>query len=740
MTFLNPLVLLGLVAAAIPIVLHLLNLRKLQTIEFSTLAFLKELQKNTMRKVKLRQWLLLIIRTLLIVLVVAAFSRPALRGTIGGIGSHAETTVVIIIDDSYSMSLHNDKGTFLKQAQSAALRIIDMLKEGDDALFIRLSELPQATIAEPTHDIQRLRDAVARTEPSYKHRTIEDALRLSSQLLQQSKNYNKEIYVFTDGQLTTINRITQIASQIQSQNQSQKEKLFESGVKVFVVPLSESSFENVGVEKVEFPATLLQKNKPFTVRAAIRNYGSSRVSNHLVDLYLDGSRVMQKSVSLDGGVQTTVDFVATPLHAGFVTGRVELEEDDFDQDNQDYFSLLVPDRIRITLISSSPQNSTYLKLALSSNNLEGTPIVLREMSPSQLATMNPNDADVILLSDVSGLSAAQTDQILRHVKQGGGVVFFPGQLTTSTKMTQMDVDLFTKLGLPSWLPVQHLPPNGPSFMSFEKIDFDHPVFRGMFEQSEKKQQKALESPRITSWTKFSSEKEVRSIISLSDGSPFLWEKISGPSRLLGFSVSANTDWSDFPLKGLFVPLLYQVMLYAASGENALAPVPPAVVGERVDIPLTRIRKKPAASNQRSVNGFRILDPTGKETAVRPYSMRSGGDDLSTVISYDGADKPGVYSVMQGKDTLAQFPMNLDRDESNGVRSSWSEITQMARRYGISEDAVIKVKDPETIDTVVLQSRYGIELWKYFLIAALVLALVEMAIARETKGDDRPVMP
>src|SRR5450830_44392 len=160
MTFLNPFVLFGLAAAAIPIILHLLNVRKLRTIEFSTLTFLKELQKSKMRRVKIRQLLLLVLRTLLVILIVFAFSRPALKGTLSGIGTHARTTIVIIFDDTYSMSLQNEKGAFLKQAQSTALRLADMLKEGDDALFIRLSELPQATIAEPTHDIQKLRNAI----------------------------------------------------------------------------------------------------------------------------------------------------------------------------------------------------------------------------------------------------------------------------------------------------------------------------------------------------------------------------------------------------------------------------------------------------------------------------------------------------------------------------------------------------------------------------------------------------
>src|SRR5437762_1849096 len=103
MVFLNPLVLFGLAAAAIPLILHLLNLRKLRTIEFSTLTFLKELQQSKIRKLKLRQILLLIVRTLLVMLIVLAFARPALRGTIlGSIGSHAHSTVLFVLDDSFS--------------------------------------------------------------------------------------------------------------------------------------------------------------------------------------------------------------------------------------------------------------------------------------------------------------------------------------------------------------------------------------------------------------------------------------------------------------------------------------------------------------------------------------------------------------------------------------------------------------------------------------------------------------
>ena len=67
MVLLNPTILLGLLAASIPIILHFLNLRKIKKVEFSTLSFLKELQKSKIRKIKIKQLLLLLIRILIII-------------------------------------------------------------------------------------------------------------------------------------------------------------------------------------------------------------------------------------------------------------------------------------------------------------------------------------------------------------------------------------------------------------------------------------------------------------------------------------------------------------------------------------------------------------------------------------------------------------------------------------------------------------------------------------------------
>ncbi|HTX18529.1 MAG TPA: BatA domain-containing protein [Bacteroidota bacterium] len=733
MTFLNPFVLFGLAAAAIPLVLHLLNIRRLRTIEFSTLTFLKELQKSQMRRVKLRQWLLLILRTLIVIFVVMAFSRPALRGTFAGLGTHAKTTAVIILDNTFSMSLRNDRGVFLRQAQNSALGLVDLLGEGDDAIFIRLSDLPAATIAEPTHDFQLLRESIGQSEVSYKRHTVEEALLLSSKLLGRSRNFNKEIYIFTDGQRTTVENGAR-------SGEASNERLFEPGVRVFYVPFSSEAFENIGIVNVEVGPALFQTGKPFSLRAAVRNFGSTEANNHLVNLFLDGARVMQKSVTLPPRSEKTVEFTAIPQHTGIVRGRVELEDDAFDEDNSRYFTLLVPERINVLLSSSDPKSSSYLKLALSvaSQESTGTLVRLAEVPPQQLTYAPLSRADVVILSNVASLSRTQAEELAQFSAQGGGIILFPGDLVEVSSYNSL---LLPDLHVPSLLPTQILPPVGPG-MSFDKIDYDHPIFQGMFESTAglKSGKKEIESPRIAHAIRFASGGELRSIITLSDGTPFLWERLhegGSPKEnrrtILGFAVAANTSWSDFPLKGLFVPLIYQTILYAASGKSAHFAAQPAIVGEKLEIPLEAVSSTESRGGSPS-RVLRLLDPEGREIRVPERSPEGPGASPNPILTYDNATVPGIYTVVRGRDTLTAVPVNVDPAESDGGLSDLSQVVAMGNKYGIEKNQIVDVSSPGSLSTTVLQSRYGVELWKYFLAGALILALLEMIIAREPKQE------
>src|ERR1700733_1841241 len=143
MNFLNPLFLFGLAASSLPVLFHLFAKKRSRRVEFSSLRFLQKLEKTSMRAVKIRQLLLLIIRTLLVTAIVLAFARPALRGYLGSFfgSSHANTSMVFLLDNSASMSRSDERGELLKQSKDAASTIAGMLGAGDDATVIPLAAI-----------------------------------------------------------------------------------------------------------------------------------------------------------------------------------------------------------------------------------------------------------------------------------------------------------------------------------------------------------------------------------------------------------------------------------------------------------------------------------------------------------------------------------------------------------------------------------------------------------------------
>jgi hypothetical protein len=709
MTFLNPFVLFGLAAAAIPILIHLFNIRKLRTIEFSTLSFLKELNKNKIRKIKIRQWLLLILRTLLILVIVLAFSRPALKGNFGSAGSRAKSTLVILLDNSASMSLSNEQGKFLSQAQAHALKVVSLLQENDEVFFLRLTDLPNATTEEPTHDAQKLESLIRETEIRYSHRTIEEGIRLASRLLRQSKNFNKELFVITDGQATTLTSGTGQKSSV--------EPLFEPQTKIFFTRLSRRQSENASLERTTVSPSLFQINRPFTLNAVVKNYGTAAISNHLVSVVFGGSRVMQKSVSLGGGESATLEFSLTPGQSGCIPGYVEIEEDIFDTDDRRYFSVNIPGRIKLSLITTEERYSRYISAALNAAAMTtgSAPVSVTSITPSQITSTALAQTDVVILSGIKALSLSQQDVLNNYLSNGGNVLFFPAADTTS-----LSYDYLKPFGLSGFQLSR-------AAATFEKVDLQFPIFQGMFDQGLQKNKANIESPQISLSVTAATETDVRSIISLSNGKNFLWLKNVGRGKLLGTAVPASTEWSDLPLKGIFVPLLYQSVLFLSSPLNT-ADDKNYTVGEKIEFNSSILKK----GRTISPSSLQLFDAESRKIPVQTYVKMTGEGLSETIFTFDDPRVPGIYSARVENDTVLALPINSSREESNGTLADEGQIKSMLAEVGISESAFTELPPDADVESTVTQSRFGIELWRYLLLAAMVIALIEMFVAREPK--------
>jgi hypothetical protein len=500
LTFLNPIALFGLIAAAIPILLHIFNLRKLKTVEFSTLSFLKELQKTKIRRLKLRQLLLLFLRTLLIILIVFAFSRPTLKGYLhGGLAQQAKTTAVILLDDSQSMTANDEQGELLYQAKNIATNIVNLLKEGDEVFLVKLSEISDdgtKDIPSALKNFPVIRNTIKDIKPSSIYRTLEDGIRFSARILSTSKNFNKEVYIISDFQSGSLESKINISKT--------SEQLFSPTTHFFLVPLGKRELQNIAIESIEIPNTIFEVNKPFVVKTKFTNHGTSDVQNHVVSVYQDGSRVAQKGVDIHAGQSTVSEFTLVPKRSGFLEGKVELEDDDLEFDNRYFFTVNIPEELRVLLVGK-PSDLTYLRIALATRLSDtSTSLKIDETTWDRFSSSHLNNTEVVVLANPHELAANQTSALKTYLQNGGGILFFPGNETTASAY---NTTVAAPLGMSSVAPAENQAASKQSensFIEFDKVDLQHPLFAGIFEISETKQsagttgrQRILESPRVT---------------------------------------------------------------------------------------------------------------------------------------------------------------------------------------------------------------------------------------------------
>ena len=723
MTFLNPLVLFGLVAASIPIILHLLNLRKLRTIEFSTLTFLKELQQTKIRRLKLKQLILLIIRTLLVIVIVLAFARPALRGTfIGKFGSQANSSVVLIIDDSFSMSATDEYGEYLKQAKDACLKILDLLKDGDEVALIKLSDIPRTTISPPTHDFNIVRKTVSETQISQITRPIGEAIMLAKKLLKNSKNANKEIYVFSDLQRSLFS---------QTNSQALKDSIQELNERVhyFLARIGTREISNTSVDSVTVTTTILEQNKPVSLFASFRNFSNSRMSNLLTSVYLDGIRTAQRNISMEPYSSGTITFTFIPKSTGFIKGYVEIENDDIEQDNRRYFTLNIPENINVALVANSEEDIKYLRSVLNAtySNNEQSLFTFKYINDKKFSLLDLKNTQVLILSNISSLTSYDAERISNFVKLGGGLIIFPGDASNSEDFNNK---LFPILKISSIGQTVDFKKSNQT-LSFNKIDFEHPIFSSIFEKvnhSKVEANPAINSPLIYKILNQQSDKHARTIISTSNGNPFLSEYAFGVGKILLFYSAPNLNWTDFPVKGIFAPIVHRSVIYVSSRADIQQTY---ITGDEPTIKLPNVYRELVSTQEKK---YKLISPLGYEDIIKPSADTKIESATSNILTFKlpKLENQGIYEIKSSNITLTMFQVNVEPNESDTRKIKDDEIEKFFERFGIDSKMIHSLNNKDKIQSMVLQTRFGIELWKYFIGIALLLILLEMLIARDSR--------
>jgi len=705
MTFLNPIVLLGLVAAGIPLIIHLFNFRRPQRIDFSSLAFVRELEKTTMRRVRIKQWLLLLMRTLAIASLVLAFARPTFTGQLArAVGGDARAAVGILVDNSRSMDVRDASGSVIEQALETA-RVIVEQSGNDDEFVVMTTAGPSSRQPVEFHSADGAIDYLQDLTVSDGVTALTEAAGRLGSVLGESPLFNKELFIIGDAQRSTFGDSTRA--------------LLPDELLVRLIKLNERAVGNVAITDVAVESRIVEPGRPVRVSARVTNYGERAVENYVSSVFLDGQRVAQSTVSIPSGGTVEAQFTATAAEAGWVAGTIVGEPDDFSTDDERHFTLHVPQERRLLIVRGDDANVEYLQLALSSDPARERAVFhTTTIGEAQLPNQLLETFHAVALVGVSSFSSGEVAMLSKYVEQGGGLLIFPG---ATVDLSDYDV-LLSALGGGRVTGMIGAAESETRAATIARIEFEHPIFEGVFDQETLERGQGVEQFGVSFGIEYEpSAGTEQTLIALSSGGPFMQEMRHGGGGALLFAVAPDPGWSDFPVRGLFVPLLYRSVFYVSAGEQAGGEQ--LVVGRPGEIRLSGVARDA---------DVRLRSPGGDE--ILPEIRNLFGALL--LQTNEQIVEAGVYDVLRDDQIVRRVAYNLGQDESDLGTYDANEAT--ARLSTALDRNVTLISGREArsadIERTIQAARTGAELWNVLLLLALLFLAAEMVIEKRWRPE------
>lgn len=692
MSFLNPIFLFALAAVGFPLVIHLLNLRKPKRVQFSTLAFFKELQKSTIRKIKIKRMLLLLLRLLAVVCLAMVLARPFLPPSLSVGGSSNQPTVyAILIDNSISMSRIGSKGPLLEQAKELIDTIIDASKE-DDRFIIQTTNGEAINVSIST--ASQVSKRVDEIEITKTGAFITERLSSLLNVLDGSPFQNKKLYLIND-------RNTELRTVLSNEFEKEISKFA-----ITILNVENVEAQNTFVSNISTTSSMVGKDIPFTLDVSVQNSGNVVAANQFLTLTVEGATVGQYSLQVNTGETQSFSFEINPDKSGPITGVASIEGDDFILDNEHYFSIQIPAKRNILWVNKKVDNLagvSYTATILDAQGGENNQINYTSISPEELSNTDITEFDALILEQLDVIPEFIFSSIQEFVQNGKGVMFFPSETADIQNYNQF-MDLFNAGHFVGVLGEYT------SFKSIAKASVlleDHPIFNGLFERDSEDEELTFAAPDIYYYLKMRTNSTGLglNIIEMNNGDPLLREKKFGEGRVLIYTIGNDPSWSNFPVKALYAPAYYRTMLYASSLEEG------------------------GLSNQLLGEVFEWKGDTDLQSTQLIYNnetIQVNPQNIGGAISlaYSGYEwEPGLVTVTDNEKVF-KTALNLSPTESIFNDQSFNE-SDLVENVNIVDAGSLTL---DQVTSEIRASGFGKEVWHWFMLAGFMLLVTESLVS------------
>ncbi len=704
MSFLNPLFLLGIAALAVPLLIHIINLRRPQSLSFSTLAFFEELKKSTIRRLRIKRYLLLLLRCAAIILLALALARPFLpTDLIGSGGSEQPRAIAILVDNSASMEQIDQGGPFIDQAKKAAEELLENTREKDRFIIQKTNG---ASFDPRLVSASAARQKLQQIEVEYHGAYLGERLTSLQEQLRQSSFQQTAIYVLSDAQ----------KSQWEEVRRSNFSNKVDEGKRVGLqlVQVGRSQQKNVAISDIALQSRMLSKEKPVSIKVQVRNYSNEPIANQFVSLEMEDEMEGQYQTDIPEGGTKEFLFEFIPESTGSIKGSVVLEGDPVTFDNRRHFILDIPTTRAALLVNKPDQNTeytSYLPTTLMAAEQTGSQLDYEQVQLSKLTSDDLKGKDVLIFDGVRSIPEFLFSDIQQFVQEGNGLVFLPSE--------QGDVNNYNKFfrqfnaGKFGGLRGEYA--NFKSIARLEQIKEGHPIIDLLFDKADREEIK-VDRPDIF----FNYQYEKRpggsslTILRTSIDDPLLVEHAFGDGRIMVTTIGADPGWSNFPVNPLFAPVFYRTILYAASSEKG--GLSQHSLGETFT--WTGSLPEPVV---RLSQGDQTVKPEITQVA-EGYRVRYNGYLWS----------PGWLELSSGTFNKL-FALNLSKQESDFEPVSPVGLDSLLGNQ-INVSGFVNMYESGGDASALNSAGMGREIWHWFIWAALILLMAETFISRWYKTE------
>jgi hypothetical protein len=689
MKFLYPAFLFALFTIAIPILIHLFSFRRYTTVYFSNVNYLKNIQKESKKKTRLKHLLMLLARILTIISLVFAFSQPYIPADNQG-NSSENQIVTVYIDNSFSMNSLSSGGQLLEEARNKALEIAGTYPAGTSFrlvtndhhprhqhLFNKEQFILQITDIKPSSRSVRLSQINSRIHSGYSYPAS----------VSGASSAATSSYYLSDFQAST--------SDLEN---FRSDSLFLN----YFIPLRPGTTSNLYIDScwMETPAHKLGQEEQLNVR--IVNQSDEEYQNLPVKFYLNDSLKALANFDIEPRSEETVTLRYMNLSTGIQSGYAEISDYPVTHDNTYYLNYNVLPELRLLVIYSSAfrggSGLRWLRALFSEDDY----VKMEEMTMENLTISRLAEFNSIILMNVPEISTGVISELSKAAENGTSIVFFPepdGIVSTYNEfLSRFEANRIERFDTTK--------------QQLGGIEWEHPVYSQVFRERSSE----IDFPEIKGNFVFSSTVRINEI-------PLLWFRNGEKALSTQPAGRGNLVVAAFPLSSvnegfarhiLFVPTIYSLII------NSL---PYQKLAYKIGVDTySNFPGKPGTE----INAWSVILPETKETYI-PEIITSEENTLRINLT-DVFHRAGHYPVLAGQELAGAISLNYDRSESDLRFLDDSQLKNEIEKYNLKYTSIIQNQEGRFSD-VFEEITNGKRIWLWFVILALLFIATEAAIAR-----------